>query len=165
AGLDVVAAAAGGHLVVAVAGEDGGIAGAGGDGVVTGAAVDDHVDLDVRGHGDGVVAVAGTEGQLLAVGHLDIVGLTVDGDAQRAVGVVGDLHVVVGTAGGEHQLVVGQVLLREHVHSCALALDGDVAVTLERVHRDGLAVGGLLGAAHHAVLGAAVDTGGVASVV
>src|SRR5690606_38598308 len=139
--VDVVAPADGLDEVVAVAAQDAVVAHAGDDVIIARAGVDHHVHGDVRRGLDDVVAVAGADGQLLALAQANFVDLAVDVDVQRAIVALADADMVIALpAGGEHHLVTadteaGDGLLPGHRGLLALVQLG-VA--------DGLAIGGAL---------------------
>src|SRR5690606_18469438 len=110
---------------------------------------------------DVVVAVAGADGQLLALGQADVVLLAVDVEAQLAVLALGHLDLVVATAGGEHQLVGLDVVLAAVELGGELAGDLDVGGAARLVDEQRLAgaARGLLAGA--GVAGVAVDLGGL----
>src|SRR5690606_32927257 len=114
AAVDVVAPADGLDEVVAVAAQDAVVAHAGDDVVIARAGVDHHVHRDVRRRLDDVVAVAGADGQLLALAQAHLIGLAIDVDVQGAVVPLADAHVLVAFAGGgEHHLVAADVAAPE----------------------------------------------------
>src|SRR5690606_32044169 len=159
---DVVAAAAGqGRAVVAGACIDAVVAAAGDvDLVIAGAGVGHDVHGDVGRDLDHVVAAAGAQGQLLALGRLHGEGFAVDAHVQGAVVALADPDAVAGAAGGDHQLVGAHVgLAAAGIAQGALARDLHVAVSVQRIDLDGLAVRGLAQAAVGRIAPAAVDLG------
>ncbi|QCW25108.1 hypothetical protein FE772_04895 [Lysobacter enzymogenes] len=138
----VVAAVAGADAVVAQAAVDAVVAGAGRHRIVSGAGIDHDIDLDVRRDGDGVVAVAAADRQLLVLGQAHRVVFAVDADVEGAVVALGDVDLVVLGAGGQHDLVGADVLAAAAgVGQGALARDRDLGAVVQRVDLHRLAVG------------------------
>src|SRR5690606_9766338 len=145
AAVDVVAAPDGLDEVVAVAALDAVVAHPGDDAVVARAGADHHVHRDVGRRLDHVVAAAGADGQLLALGQADLVGLAVDVDVQGAVVALADPHHVVALAGGgEHHLVAADVGIEQAAGLGLLAGHRGLFALVELGVADGLAVRRLL---------------------
>src|SRR5690606_12940423 len=116
---------------------------------------DGHTGVDL----DGVVAVAGADGDLLPPRQLDFVVLAVDVEAEAAVRILGDLDAVVAGTGGEHQLVGHRIELAALLDRGALAGDRHLRRFMQRIHQHRLAVGSFGARASAGVGAVAVDAG------